>query len=32
MQNGDKGLQSTILAGPGLLVKMLLTHEPQGIF
>ena len=32
MQNGDNVLPSTILAGCGLLVKMLITFEPHGIF
>ena len=27
-QNGDEGLSSIILAGRGLLVKMLMTLEP----
>ena len=32
MRNGDKGLPSTILAGQGFLVKMLITLESHGIF
>ena len=31
-QNGDEGLRSIILVGQGLLVKMLITLEPCGIF
>ena len=32
MQNGDKGLPSTRLAGQSLLVKMLITLESHSIF
>ena len=32
MQNGGEGLSSIILAGQGILVKMLITFEPHGIF
>ena len=32
MQNGDEALPSIILAGRALLVKMLITVEPHGIF
>ena len=32
MQNGDKASPSIILAGRGLLVKILITLEPVGIF
>ena len=32
MLNGDEGLPSIILAGRGLLLKMLITLEPHGIF
>ena len=32
MQNGDKALQSIIVAGRGLLVKMLITLLPYHIF
>ena len=32
MQNGDDALPSIILAGQGLLVKMLITLEPHNIF
>ena len=32
MQNGDKALSSIILAGRGILVKMLITLEPHHIF
>ena len=32
MQKGDKGLLSIILVDQGLLVKMLVTLEPHGIF
>ena len=32
VQNGDEGLPSIILAGRGLLLKMLITLEPNGIF
>ena len=32
MQYGDKGLLSIILAGRGILVKMLITLELHGIF
>ena len=32
MQNGDKGWPIIILAGQGLLVKMLITLDPHGIF
>ena len=31
MQNNDEGLPSIILAGRGLLVKMLITVEPHQI-
>ena len=31
MQNGDQGLSSIILAGSGLLVKVLITLELHGI-
>ena len=31
MQNGAEGLPSIILAGRGLLVRMIITLEPQGI-
>ena len=30
-QNGGEGLSSIILAGQGILVKMLITLEPHGI-
>ena len=29
MQNGDEALSSIILAGPALLIKMLITLEPM---
>ena len=32
MLNGDEGLPSIILAGRGLLVKMLITLEPHVLF
>ena len=32
MQNRDEGLPSIILAGRGILVKMLINLEPHGIF
>ena len=32
MENIDDGFTSTILADQGLIVKMLITLEPQGIF
>ena len=32
MQNGGEGLPCTILAGQGILVNMLITLEPHGIF
>ena len=32
MQNGDEASPSIILAGRSLLVKMLITLEPRGIF
>ena len=32
MQNGDEASPSIILAGRALLVKMLITLEPHGIF
>ena len=32
MKKGDKSSPSIILAGRGLLVKMLITLEPHGIF
>ena len=32
MQYGDKGFPSIILVGRGLLVKMLITLEPRGLF
>ena len=32
MKKGDEASQSIILAGRALLVKMLITLEPQGIF
>ena len=32
MQNDDKASPSIISAGQGLLVKMLITLEPHGIF
>ena len=32
MQNDDEGLRSIILASQGILVKMLITLEPHGIF
>ena len=32
MQNGDEALQSIILAGQALLMKMLKTLGPHGIF
>ena len=32
MQNGDGALSSIILAGQGLLVKMLIALEPHHIF
>ena len=32
MQNADEALLSIILAGQGLLVKMLITFEPHNIF
>ena len=32
MHNGDEASPSIILAGRGLLVKMLITLEPHGIF
>ena len=32
MQNGHEASTSTILAGQALLVKMLITLEPHGIF
>ena len=32
MQNGGEGLLSTLLAGQGILVIMLITLEPHGIF
>ena len=32
VQNGDEGLPSIILDGRGLLLKMLITLEPNGIF
>ena len=32
MQTDDEGLSSINLAGRGLLVKMLITLEPHGIF
>ena len=32
MLNGDEGLLSINLAGRGILVKMLITLEPHGIF
>ena len=32
MQNSGEGLPSIILAGQGILVKMLITLEPHGIF
>ena len=32
MQNGDEASPSIILAGQALLVKMLITLEPHGIF
>ena len=32
MQNGDEASTSINLAGQDLLVKMLITHEPHGIF
>ena len=31
MQNGGEGLSSIILAGRGILVKMLITLEPHGL-
>ena len=31
MQNGDQGLSSIILAGSGLIVKVLITLELHGI-
>ena len=31
-KNGNEGLPSIILAGQRLLVKMLITLEPHGIF
>ena len=31
MEKGDEGLSSIILAGLGILVKMLITLEPHGI-
>ena len=32
MQNGDEAVRSIILAGRGLLVKMLIILEPHHIF
>ena len=32
MQNGDEASPSIILAGQALIVKMLITLEPHGIF
>ena len=32
LQNGDKGLQGSISANQGLLLKGLITLEPHGIF
>ena len=32
MQNRDKGMPSIILASPGILVKLLITLERDGIF
>ena len=32
MQNGDEALLSSISAGRGLLVKMVVTLKPHGIF
>ena len=32
MQNSDEASPSIILAGQALIVKMLITLEPQGIF
>ena len=32
MQNDDVGLPSIILAGRGIIVIMLITFEPHGIF
>ena len=32
MQNGDEASPNINLAGPALLVKMLITLEPHGIF
>ena len=32
MQKDDEGLPSNILAGQGILVKVLITLDPHGIF